>query len=120
MANRFRPDFGTNLEARAVEWLRGRYPTPKHYAKAAGLNPETAKKRLAGDDLDRRGLRLRELGRVVAGDWRDFIDQVWRPTFETPDEEIESKINELRAELEARRTARASGVGAAAPLDDEG
>ena len=68
MANRIRPDVGTKLEAAAVQWLRSRHPSAKHYARAAGIKPETAKKRLASDDLDRRGLRLAELGRAVAGD----------------------------------------------------
>ncbi len=103
-----RPDKGTILEDRAVEWLKKRFPSAKLYAHAAQITPETAKKRLANDDLDRRGLRLSELGRAIADDWQDFIEEVWRPTFETPDEKLENQIHALKQQLAELETVHSS------------
>ncbi len=118
MAHDFRPLEGTNFEHAALDWLRVRFPTAKHYARAVGINPETAKKRLTGDPLDRRGLRVSELGRAIAGDWRGFVEEVVRPVFETPADQLQREIDETEQHLARLVAARAAASAAPESVDD--
>jgi hypothetical protein len=119
MSNSFRPDEGTILEDAALDWLRLRFPTAKHYARAVGINPETAKKRLTGDPIDRRGLRVSELGRAIAGDWRGFVNEVVRPVFETPADQLQREIDETEERLARLVAARAAAVAALTTVEPE-
>lgn len=112
-------DPGHAFEAAVRRYARSQGLVGKRLARMLGIEPVTATRRLSDDPLERREMRVSELGRLIAADARSFFDEVWRPTFETPDHELESKIHDLREELARRRAARAAGVAGRPELGRE-
>lgn len=124
MAQEIRPfrvtknDPGARFEAAVRAFASRTGLVGKRLARVIDTETETAKRRLSEDPLQRREMKVSELGRLIARDARDFYEQVWRPTFETPDDELESKIHELEQELARRRAARTPFPDVSKGLDD--
>jgi hypothetical protein len=98
-------DPGEAFEARTRRFCRDHGLVGKALARALRIAPVTAARRLLDDPLERREMKVSELGRIIAENANSFFEQVWRPTFETPDEHLESLIDELQDELARRRAA---------------